>query len=224
MNVPNIGFSAYLKLICMNKQPQRTAIRGRLTPNDGNGYDFHRRLRLFAKRYLLDGEGRDDIGRAALAIEQEPERKSALHGLGELFRWCENNPGPYFKLAQVTFKSPGGVFNVQFQPDFGVVIDGKRTAVHIWNTKSVDIVPNRCYGALALLPALYAGQPGAPDDLAVLSLRDGTLYRLSEAGDAARFGLKVALDIEDAFIEEARDLGVTIGPSKHDPHAPPPPP
>lgn len=136
----------------------------------------------------------------------------------------ERPPGPFFEIPPATFKSPGGMFNVRFLPDFGVEIGGKRTAIHIWNTKAPDLNRQFCHGALALFPKIYAEQDGAPDDLAVLSLRDGSLYRLSEAGDVASFGLSVAMAIENLFQREARDLGLPINPPKPDPHAPPPPP
>lgn len=221
--MPTFGFSAYLKLICLNSKPQRREVRGRLTPGDGGGYDFHRSLRLLAHRYLLGKEDAAELIRSVLSIVKDAERNSARSGLERLFAWVEQNPGSFFDVPPATFKSPGGVFNVQFLPDFGAVIGGKRTAVHIWNTKAPDLAPHFCHGALALFPKIYAGQEGAPEDLAVLSLRDGRLYRLSEAGDVAGFGLSVAMAIENLFQREARDLGLIINPPKHDPHAPPPP-
>lgn len=220
--MPTFGFSAYLKLICLNSKPQRREVRGRLAPRGGGGYDFHRSLRLLAHKYLLGKEEPAELIRSVLNIVKDAERNSARSGLEKLFAWVEQNPCLFFEIPPATFKSPGGVYNVQFLPDFGAVIGGKKTAIHIWNTKAPDLEPHFCHGALALFPKVYAGQEGGPDDLAVLSLRDGNLYRLSEAGDVADFGLSVAMAIENLFQREARDLGLSINPPKHDPHAPPP--
>lgn len=220
--MPTVGFSAYLKLICLNSRPQRREIRNRLTPRGGSAYDFHRSLRLLAQKYLLGKEDSAELVRSVLSIVKEAERNSARSGLEKLFSWVESNPGAFFGVPPVVFMSPGGIFNVQFSPDFGAVVGGKKTAIHIWNTKAPDLDRHFCYGALSLFPKMYAGQAEQPEDLAVLSLRNGKLYRLSEAGNVADFGLSVAMAIENVFQREARDLGLTITPTKHEPHAPPP--
>lgn len=222
--MPTFGFSAYLKLICLNSKPQIREIRNRITPKDGGGYDFHRSLQLLSRKYLLGKENEEQLIRSTMGIVKVPERKSARFGLQQLFDWSKKNPGPYFDFSPAIFKSPDGVFNIKFLPSFGAKIDGKSTAIHIWNTKEPKLAPKLCYSALALFPKIYAGQDGAPDDLGVLSLRDGTLYLLSEAGDVADFGQSVVKTIENLFHLEARDLGLTISPPKHDPHAPPSPP
>lgn len=221
--MPTFGFSAYLKLICLNSKPQRREVRGRLKPR-GGGYDFHKSLRLLANKYLLGKGDAAELMDSVVSIVKDAERNSARSGLEKLFAWVENNPGSFFEVPPAAFKSPDGIFSVNFLPDFGAVVGGKRTAIHIWNTKTPDLDRLFCYGALALFPKSYAGQEGAPDDLAVLSLRDGNLYRLSEAGDVADFGLSVAMSIESLFYREASNLGLSIKPPKRDPHAPPPPP
>ena len=58
--MPTFGFSAFLKLICLNDRPSRTQLRSRLQPSEG-GYDFHRSLRQRAQRYLMYGETMEEV-------------------------------------------------------------------------------------------------------------------------------------------------------------------
>lgn len=218
--MPTFGFSAYLKLICLNSRPQRSEIRKRLTPSEG-GYDFHKSLRTFSRQFILGGVSLVDIMNSTKNIKQAPERNSTIAGLQNLVKWRAANAGEIVDCPPVTFNSPHSVYKINFKPDFGISIDGKITAVHIWNTKSPHLENRFAYGALATLPEQYVEMSAAPDDFAVLSLRDNRLLRLSDVENMSTFGWAVAAAIEGIIENELREPGARGTPTRRPP--PPPP-
>lgn len=205
--MPTFGFSAFLKLISSNERPGRSQMRARLSPSTG-GYDFHRSLRLRAHRYLVDGEPMEDVVASIAQIVQAPEQLSVRVGLERLEQWRLEHPGVIVPFAPVTYKSPAGLFKVVFTPDFGVRIGRDFVAVHLWNTTTPTLVPRMIYAALSLFAPLYAETDNPPDDVAVLSLRESRLYRLSEAGRFAALGASLARRIEDMFRDVSDELGL----------------
>ncbi len=152
--MPTFGFSAFLKLICLNDRPQRTQMRDRLQPSS-DAYDFHRSLRLRANRFLVRGESMETIVESIAGIVKAAEQNSVRTGLSALTEWRRQNPGEIIEFPPAMLESPTGSFRVNFTPDFGMLSRGKRTAVHIWNTKRPDF--NRrlaVRGHVALPPGL----------------------------------------------------------------------
>jgi hypothetical protein len=206
--MPTFGFSAFLKLICLNDRPQRTQLRQRLQAG-GGGYDFHRSLRLRAQRFLVDGESMKDVAGSIREIVRAPEQNSARIGLERLEIWRRANPGAVIPFAPVTYESPARLFKVIFAPDFGVCLDRHTVAVHVWNTAWPDLSARMVYAALSLfLPIYFAGE-GVPDDLAVLSLPEQRLYRLSDADRHAEIGVTLATRIENLLREVGDDIGLS---------------
>jgi hypothetical protein len=207
VSMPTFGFSAFLKLLCLNDRPSRTELRARLLPSEG-GYDFHRSLRQRAHRYLVDGEPMEDVAASIRDIARTPEQNSARVGLERLETWRRDNPGAIVPYGPATYESPAGLFKVTFTADFGLRIGRDGVAVHLWNTLRPPLSPRMVFAALSLFPAVYAERGHAPDDLAVLSLREPRLYRLSEAGPFAAFGSGLATRVEELFRRVRDELGL----------------
>jgi hypothetical protein len=205
--MPTFGFSAFLKLICLNERPGRSQMRARLSPSAG-GYDFHRSLRLRAHRYLVDGEPMEDVIASLAEIVRAPEQLSARVGLERLEQWRREHPGAIVSFAPITYESPARLFKVVFTPNFGVRIGRDAVAVHLWNTARPPLSPRMVYAALSLFAPLYAATDNQPDDIAVLSLREPRLYRLSEAGRFAGLGTSLAGRIENMLRDVSDDLGL----------------
>ncbi|MGE5565642.1 MAG: hypothetical protein ACM3YN_05745 [Parcubacteria group bacterium] len=193
------GFSAFLKLLSLNAKPQRWQVNSRLSGGSGGGYDFHRSLRLRIHRYLVDGESIEDLVASAGEITREAEQRSVKAGLKRLEEWRGEHPGEVLHFAPALYSAPGGFFKVSFVPDFGVEIDGRPTAIHVWNTAAPDLVDRMVYAALSLLPIAYAADQNAPEDYGVLSLQTGRLYRLSDVGDFSLTGERVVAALEEVF-------------------------
>lgn len=210
MSVPKIGFSAYLKIINSNPRPQRTIVRQRCRPSSG-GYDFHKSF-----RYRVQQVSFEDLSpAAALAstqqISREPERNSAHRALERFFEWKEEHPGVMVSSAPISFNSPAGLFKVEFVPDFLLEIGGRMTAVHLWNTQH-DLSGHLVRAALSSVAARHPME-SRPDDFAVLSLRDQTLYRWSEADRETRALGERLLDLLDMQFAAARtELGLPASP------------
>jgi hypothetical protein len=220
--MPTFGFSAFLKLISLNPRPQRAIIRQRLTATKKKGYDFHRSLKLLAQDYLVESVPLDKLLSKAETIKRIPERKSAKRGLQALGTWRALNPGSIFSFEPVLFESPGGYFKVQFLPNFGIQLDGKNVAVHIWNTASTELDVRMTYAALSLFPSLYTAHEMCPNDLAVLSLPKSQLYRLGEVEDHSEMGSRLIRRLENIFEEIGREGDRPPTPPKGRPTAPPP--
>jgi len=205
--MPTFGFSAFLKLICLNERPGRTQLRTRLSASSG-GYDFHRSLRLRAHRYLVDQEPMEDIVASIGDIVRAPEQRSTQIGLERLEQWRHENAGEVIAYEPAGYESPAGLFKVTFTADFGVRIGDGGVAVHLWNTAAPTLSPRMVYAALSLFPSVYGESDNPPDDLAVLSLREPQLLRLSEAGRYAGLGTSVAARIEDLLRDVRAELGL----------------
>jgi hypothetical protein len=203
--MPTFGFSAFLKLICLNPGPQRTEIRTRLTARDG-GYDFHRSLRLRAHRLLVDDEPLDALFESLSEIRRQPERNSARAGLERLHEWRAENPGEVIPFAPATYESSTGAFRVTFTPDFGIRLPRGSTAVHVWNTASPALEARFVYAALSLFSDLFRERDGSPEDLAVLSLREPRLFLLSDVPDHSALARGMVHRLEELFHETEDDL------------------
>lgn len=202
--VPTFGFSAFLKLISSGQRPQRTIVRQRLR-DQSDGYDFHRSLKLRARRYLIENEPLEDVLATVAEIPRLPERSSARSGLERLGLWRARNPGVVVDVGAALYESPGKTFKVNYTPNFGIEIAGRSVAVHIWNTGKPDLDKRMMFAALSLFKPIYAMADDGPDDLSVLSLRDpnAQLFRLSEVEDHTEAGLRLARRLDDLF-EEVR--------------------
>ncbi|MFN6983204.1 MAG: hypothetical protein ACK4NU_15105, partial [Brevundimonas sp.] len=88
--------------------------------------------------------------------------------------------------------------------DFGIEIDGVSVAIHLWKTKVPALDARMTYVALSLFAELYAGEANAPQDLAVLSVLDGRLYRLSDVADQSVLAGRVMASIEN-LIDDLND-------------------
>ena len=203
----------------MNVRPQRTAIRSRLRPSTG-GYDYHRTLKLRARRFPVDGEPIKDVIASCSAIIKEAECHSARTSLQNLADWKTDMPGGTIAFKPRLFESPGGMFKVHFTPDFGLGVTGIRTAIHIYNTR-LPLVPRMTYAALSLFPSLYERGRGLPDDLAVLSLREPRLFRLSEAPELGALADRLVAALDETIREIGHDLGLPRSPAEVPrPHSP----
>jgi len=209
------GTSAFLKLLYQNAKPQRTTLRGRVRSGGGKPYDFHRSLRLRVKRRLVAGESLESILSTIGEIARKAERDSAQNGLEKLEAWRATHSGAISGFSPVTYESPAGLFSVSFSPDFGIQIGPRSVAAHVWNTKEPALVEHLTYGALSLFHPLYEGD-GRPDDLAVLSVRDGVLYRLDDLAKYTALGTELATKIDDVIREVRDELGLP-GADEHPP-------
>jgi hypothetical protein len=200
--VITFGFSAFLKVLSLNDKPQRSAIKKRLGPSSSNGYDFHKSMRQHAHRFLVDGEAMPDVITSAGTIVQLPERLSATLALQRLELWRIATPGAILQFSPVVFESPRHLFRVKFEPDFGLRIGGKNTAIHLWNTKQPNLSPGATYAALWLAAQAFRDQEHAPDDVGVLSIREPpTLYLLSQVRDASAVAASIVERMEETIQE-----------------------
>ncbi|SPU42576.1 Uncharacterised protein [Brevundimonas diminuta] len=219
--MPTFGFSAFLKLLALNARPQRTELRKRLLPSVEGGYDFHRRFRLLAHRYLSGGESLPDLFVETEGYGNVAEGRAAREALEFLEDWRADMPGRLFAFGSRTWESASGAFKVRFTPDFGIEIDGVRVGVHIWKTQRPPLDARMTYAALSLFPDLYADEVGGPEDFAVLSVIDGRLYRLSDVDNPSVMAGRVMVAIENLIDEIGDEIASPQPPIGDQPSSPP---
>ncbi|GLR49452.1 hypothetical protein KYK30_03245 [Shinella yambaruensis] len=196
--IPKFGFSAFLKLINSNPKPQKRLVRDRFRPSTG-GYDFHKSLRQRVQRIAFENLGLQEALASTTEIGKKAERESAIRGLRQFFEWRQRNLGDLSACESFLFSSPKGLFKGEFTPNFLIELNGRRTAVHLWNTRQA--LSARLVNASLCMVANRHPLEGRPDDFAVLSLQDGRLFRWSDANkETAAFGEKLleVLDLEFA--------------------------
>ncbi|MCO4316259.1 hypothetical protein M8997_003595 [Phyllobacterium sp. 21LDTY02-6] len=138
-------------------------------------------------------------------IKMPHERESVRRGIQSLTKWRDLNPSKIFEVAPATYESPNAIFKVKYTPDFGVRVNGRNTAIHIWNTKTPELSHRVVYSALAIFSDHYRNTSlSSLDDIAVLSLRDDTLYHLALNAEAAFLGRAMVARIEAQF-DRTRD-------------------
>lgn len=199
--VPKFGFSAFLKLINANPKPQKRLVRDRFRPSTG-GYDFHKSLRLRVQRIAFENLSFQEALASTAEIEKRAERESAIRGLRQFFDWGQKNLGDLSACESFLFSSPKGFFKVEFTPNFLIELNGRRTAVHLWNTRQA--LSAGLVNASLCMVANRHPVDGRPDDFAVLSLQDGRLFKWSDATkESAAFGERL-LEVLDLDFANAR--------------------
>ena len=194
----NFGFSAFLKLLSQNEKPQKTAIRQRLAPSSGSGYDFHKQMRRLARRYAVDREPLADILAAASAITNPPEARAAVAALNRLAERLATMPGDATDFARVVYESPQHLFRVRFEPTFGLRVSGETVPVEIWNTSTVRLAPGPAYAALSLIAQACRMQRGKLNNVGVFSLQDPIrLYLLSDVPEQTALAATLVGRIEE---------------------------
>lgn len=180
--VPTFGFSAFIGMLLLNEGPQRTKIKERLAPSKKGGADFHTPFRQAARKLVSQRKSLDEIIASMQSIKQDAQRTSAINGIKRLSGWQALSIYSPMAFGAAIYQSPNAVFRIRFEPDLGLNIDGRHTAIHIWNNKA-DINPTFALAALTFLKKSYFSSRGGPDDWAVLSNKDLTLYRYTEANE-----------------------------------------
>jgi hypothetical protein len=155
----------------------------------------------------------------AATITKPSERQSVLNSLEWLSEWRAATPGTLFAAEPVIYRSPTDLFRVRFEPNFGIELGGARVAVHIWNTQRPPLITRMVHSALRLVWQVYEAEDSRIDDVAVLSIPDRTLIRLSDAAALGPMPDRLAAATE-RLISDARDE--VLGPEL--PRTPPIPP
>ncbi|HEV7437976.1 MAG TPA: hypothetical protein VGO22_24430 [Pseudorhizobium sp.] len=178
--VPTFGFSAFLKVVCSNPRPQKYAVRERHKPAKAGGYDYHRSLRRGIHGLTSGNATFAQVLSDVAAIKKPSERRSAKRGIVRFLRWLNAHPGKVTFCEPIVFESPSGLFRVKFEADCVIEFNGRRTALHIWNTRKPKLSKNHVAALLTLVQRNVDKDSDAVDDFAVLSLQDNQLYCWSE--------------------------------------------
>ena len=176
--VPTFGFSAFLKLISQNDKPQKSALKRRFAPSKG-GYDFHKSLRASIQQVVENPLAFGSIFESLNTIKKSAERNSAKNGLKNFQTWRQKYPGNLESADSIIISSPNNIFKVSFTPDFVIELNGRRTGIHIWNTKS-KLSSELVLATLSLVAKNYDREKRQLDDFGVLSLQNNSFYRWSE--------------------------------------------
>jgi hypothetical protein len=197
--VLTFGTSAYLKVLGLNPKPRSTELRKRRSPT-GGGYDFHKAMRRIAASFVSGELSVEQVHTEFARIANLPERQSAIHAVNQLARWLNGKSARRVTIENRAF-SPNGVFSVRFNPDIEVSLDGRRTLIHLWNTKQPKLTNREAIGALGLFCHEYLDE-----DIAVLCLRQRQLFVLTEKPKAEELARLLAMDVERRLLSDEADI------------------
>lgn len=179
----NFGFSAFLKVVHLNERPQLSEIHKRFAPSSG-GYDFHKRLRQLCSEFCLGEVPISTIIEEIKEITKPAERASALSGITALNRWIDGRSLSFVELPEAKYNAPNGLYSVTFKPNFGVLSERGTVAVHLWNTMRPSLDDEMVKACLA--PFVIPMREQGCESVAVLSLRNGSMYNLSDEAPFTR--------------------------------------
>ncbi|SCX27349.1 hypothetical protein [Agrobacterium rosae] len=179
-STPMFGFSAFLRMICLNEKPQKTAIFDRHRPSKEGGYDYHRSLRTSIQKLATGSHSLKEVLVEIAEITKPSERRSTKRGVVRFLRWIIANGNAVTFCDPIFIQSPLGFFKVRFDANCVVEINGRRTAVHVWNTQKPKLSEKEVMAALTLVRRSVDTKTDVIDDFAVLSLQDGRLYKWSD--------------------------------------------
>jgi hypothetical protein len=114
-------------------------------------------------------------------ITKSSERRSTKRGVVSFLRWIKVNGGSISFCDPIFIDSPAGLFKIRFDANCVVEINGRRTAIHVWNTQKPKLSRKEVSAALALVRRNVVTKVDTADDFAVLSLQDGNLYKWSDS-------------------------------------------
>jgi hypothetical protein len=178
--IPTFGFSAFLRMICLNERPQKTAIFSRHRPSKEGGYDYHRSLRTCIQKLATGSHNLKEVLVEISDITKPSERNSTKRGVVRFLRWIRANGSAVAFCDPIFIHSPLGYFKVRFNANCVVEINGRRTAIHVWNTQNPKLSEKEVLAALSLVRRSVDTKTDVIEDFAVLSLTDGRLYRWSD--------------------------------------------
>lgn len=216
--IPKFGFSAFLRIICANEKPQRRLIKERHKPSKG-GYDFHKSLRRLIQKVAVGELTRpDEVAAYVSNIKKPAERTSLSTGFKKFLEWHHVNAKSLQFVDPMAVNSPNGHYQVNFTVDFITEIDGRNTAVHVWNTNS-NLNRNLVIATLTVVAKSWPVTQTRPSDYAVLSLKTGDLFKWSDASAEHKIlGERLMLHIEKLCVLARKELGLpAIYPSKEAP-------
>ncbi|MGV2065865.1 hypothetical protein FY140_17245 [Agrobacterium tumefaciens] len=180
-SIPTFGFSAFLRIICLNEKPKRRAILDRHRPSKDGGYDYHRNLRNKIQKLAVGSHDLKEILTEIAKITKPSERRSTKRGVVAFLRWIKANGGSITFCDPIFIDSPSGLFKIRFDANCVVEINGRRTAIHVWNTQKPKLSRKEVLAALTLVRKNVVTEDDSVDDFAVLSLQDNNIYKWSDA-------------------------------------------
>ena len=135
--MPVISLPAFLKILTKGT-PQKVQLYGRYL--QGSGYDFYWPLKEGAHAATVGGEPYADVTKTISEIPREHEQKHNLAAIKNLKKWHDKKtPSGFFEAPVTSVVSSGGYLSVKLEPEFGVVLDGKRHLVQLYYAKDVGL-------------------------------------------------------------------------------------
>ncbi|MCQ2003998.1 hypothetical protein [Rhizobium sp. NRK18] len=218
--IPTMGFSAFLKLISLSDKRQKSTIRERHKPSkDSKPYDRHRSLRRAIQKLATGTQTPAEVFAATSLIKNKGERRSTRLGIIRFLKWRKANPGQINFCDAIVIQSPGGFFRIRFEANCVMEMGGRRTAIHIWNTKEPKLQKSIVIAALTLVQRNWPKESDLVDDFAILDLRNMQLHRWSENPKAYSTIVDAIMQYLDLQCKLSRnEFGLpTIGPQPKGP-------
>jgi hypothetical protein len=138
--MPRIALSTFLKYCLLSEKQKASSYRKYLNP--GEGYDFYWSLKKCVSEITFGGHSYDHcMGTIINPLRKKVEQTHNAHGLRTFVYWLGGRERTFFAPPEATIATPKGYLSIRLKPEFGIVSDGERQIVSIWNTRTPDMTP-----------------------------------------------------------------------------------
>lgn len=193
--MPTISLTSFMKILTKGTPQKVTEYSRYLTPG---GYDFYWQLKDASHGLTVGGKSYADCAKPIQQSGRDIERKHNLDGLKSLSKWLgKKGLEEFFDAPAANCSSPGAYVTIKLEPEFGVVVNGKRQLVQLWNAKGSHLTRTAAGVGIYLLEKHLCINEFAGCKAVVVDLRKGTTF----AADALPANIEPMVTSELAWLD-----------------------
>lgn len=186
------GFSAYLRIINLKSNKQKSELKQRFKKDKNpGGYDFHAEMRRIIRGLALGEISLSEAEARTKMIKKLPERKYAKRALEAFIHWRTHQTGEFFAPENCIYEHKSGLFKILYDPNFALKNNGRVVYIHIWNTEH-PLDRRLTVASLDLMQNEYQKTKLPTPEIAVLSLSNGQFYISSGSPENTLLGQRIA--------------------------------
>jgi len=193
--MPRILLPTFLRNSCCDSIEKANRLGKYAQP--GDGHDHYRSLKSGANRVIIQGESFDQ----ACAVFDNMTDMTAIGtnkaALKRLYDWRNKNKGAAFDPPAGVIVGPAGELVVRLEPEFGVIIGGRRRIYQLWTSRSIALPKSVAgMGVLALELGLKIGA-FEDCDFYILNLDTGRAHGAKSIPKSASAALPTELSSQE---------------------------
>ncbi len=135
--VLNIGFTTFLKLICLNTNGRMKELS---RYQSGSGYDFYWSMKKGIPNIAYNDLSVKDVSQQIKdSLSRKAEIDHNISGVKTFSKWLKKNPIKLIPPPKKTIQIPNCDLSVKLHPEIAYEKDGKFYSLYMWNTANPDL-------------------------------------------------------------------------------------